>query len=776
MKSRPIISALILALMSSSATRADMPQPVLVRAVDGTVPATRTYFIGESASDVDAIDFRLRLLDLGARNVNLFLPDRIIVCDLPDRLETSLELPAGFARATSMEVESQPAFTHRTWSWIVDAYRTVDNPPAMALGSGGAAGFDDVVVTLTPDQVDEIERHVDKSRVLPLLAPGMQMQDLSASSSFLGGSITANFIFPESDGNIEENLETWSDADLSAAEQGAAEAMISWQGFPKMDVGFVFNMERRVATGYEPILHNMNNDRLWMLDALRTLGWGGSGDVMAAVHEYNQAKRAIYKTQWVFTGFIACSRNTPGNKFGNGTADYTAYAFLGGPCLVQPFPSGTDINGVGERLVYSQIVNHEGGHCFWTLDEYPGAPGGCSSASGYLNYGNGNITLVSPGGGELRCNTLQECIMHTAARKNIFPRPWCVWSRGHLGVIDNNSNGLPDIFEAAPTIEFESGTVDTVLTNQYTLRCRVTANAVPNRNPRISPDKRVDYAAPLRRGWLSLGSGSKVPIDPVDGRWDEVVEDIEFHVQLANVGTSAFGVEVENTVGYGVSSGKTIHFVGVNYSRTGVSAQPNRNTVSWEIAGNPFAAKFDVYRLNPGEAMPGTRIRENVLPSGPPKGGFIPFQWDDHGVVAGRDYRYYVEGHFELPFEGGTREYRAPSKVISQTAMIPFSEDMISNIAPNPSRGAITFSVSVPRTYGGPERAPTREATPVDISIFSVNGQLVRNLARGGSLDDVMTLHWDGYDQKNRLAPSGIYFVRATAGSAKGFQKIVLLR
>jgi hypothetical protein len=183
-----------------------------------------------------------------------------------------------------------------------------------------------------------------------------------------------------------------------------------------------------------------------------------------------------------------------------------------------------------------------------------------------------------------------------------------------------------------------------------------------------------------------------------------------------------------------------------------------------------------VYRLGAGEALPGTLIKENVLPSGPPRNGFIPFAYDDRDIVAGRDYGYYVEGHFELPFEGGTREYRSASKVVTQTAMIPFTDDMISNMAPNPTRGAVTFSVSVPRTYAGPERAPIRQATPVDISIFNVNGQLVRNLASRGSLEDVMTLHWDGYDQKNRLAPSGIYFVRATAGSASGFQKIVLIR
>jgi flagellar hook assembly protein FlgD len=57
-----------------------------------------------------------------------------------------------------------------------------------------------------------------------------------------------------------------------------------------------------------------------------------------------------------------------------------------------------------------------------------------------------------------------------------------------------------------------------------------------------------------------------------------------------------------------------------------------------------------------------------------------------------------------------------------------------------------------------------------------VSGQLVRTLHKSGALTDVVTLHWDGTNQSNAPAPSGIYFVRATAGSAKGVQKIVLIR
>jgi hypothetical protein len=773
------LSFLLVLGLPSVAAPSDAPQPVTVRAFDASIARTRTYFIAAGASETEAVDFRLRLIDAGARNVNLFLPANLIVCDLPSSLDQMPDMPAGFQRMTAPDIESQHAFAHPSWSWIVDAYRTVDTAQAMTYATpGGETPFKDVVITTPPERIAEIERAVEKSRAGRGLAPrAPEMQDVLQSSAFLGGSISANFLFAESNGSLETELESWSDADLAAARQGAAEVMISWQGFATMDISFVLRFVERAETGYEPIAHTMRNDEVWMLDVLRGLGWGQGNDILAAVHEYNQARRAAAGTQWVFTAFIACSRNTQNHRFGNGTADYTAYAYLGGPCLVQPFPAGNDPNGVGERLVFSQIVNHEAGHCFWTLDEYPGAPGACGSASGYLNYANGNISTVTPGGAELRCNPMRECIMHSAARKNINPRPWCTWSQGHLGVIDNNGNGTPDIFEARPVINFIPSGADTILTNHYTLRFRVEATAVPNKNPNLAPDKRVSYAVPIEKVFISLGSGSKFEIDPIDGQSGGLVEEYQFEVDIAQVGMTSFSVEARNKAGYNAPFiAKVVYFVGVNFTRTGVMAKHNRNRVIWQIAGNPFGAKFDVYRLGPGEAMPGRLMHQNVGPSGPASGGFVPYFYDDLETVPGQDYRYYVEGRFVLPFDGGSRSYVSRSAVVGQTAMIPLMDDVISNIAPNPSRGPVTLSVSIPATFGGTERAPIRLATPVEVSIFSVNGKLVRKLTSGTSLQDVMTLRWDGNNERNQPMPSGIYFVRATAGSSKGRQKIVLLR
>src|SRR5262249_34144878 len=137
--------------------------------------------------------------------------------------------------------------------------------PANQTAAGGEVrddGFKDVVVVPSSGQIAEADRNVAKSRTIAGLAPhAFAEQQLQQSSQFLGGSVCANFIFAESNGNYEADVESWSDADLHDARQGAYEALLGWQGsFPSMDLSFVMNVFERVATGYEPIMHTMQND------------------------------------------------------------------------------------------------------------------------------------------------------------------------------------------------------------------------------------------------------------------------------------------------------------------------------------------------------------------------------------------------------------------------------------------------------------------------------------------------------------------------------------
>jgi hypothetical protein len=771
---------LVTALLLPVATWANETQLLPVRARPADT-GERTYYIGAGASMEDAVAFRDALIAAGAWNVNLFVQDRVIVCSMPPGVAAAVPVPAVFSHAPADLAQSPAMAATESWGWIADAYARVDETPPdmMTHGEGDAAEpLDDVVLTVPPERVREIQREVERSMALDANAPRPQpARNMSQNSEILFGTILANFIFPESDGSLDANVENWSADDMREARVGTTGAFLAWQAWTQMDINTTFNLIEAVPTGYEPIMHDMRDDELWINDVMVTLGWGQQiTDPLGVVHEFNEYQRSYFRTRWVVTGFIACARNTPKHRFGGGNANYTAYAYLGGPFMIEPFPAGTDPNGIGETLVFSKIVQHEMGHNFWTLDEYPGAPGGCGDTSGYLNYANFNISMTGVGGEELRCENLTPCIMHTAARIG-QDRPWCRYSLGHLGVIDNNNNGYPDVFEAAPEVIFEPEGPETVSTNQLTLRFRVVSNAVPNRNRAQDPARRVDYAAPLGEVKFSLGATTGISLVPIDGHVDEAVEEFELPITLASVGLSAVVVRARNSVGYqGPPYSKKIYFTGVNYSHIGASVKEDRIDIGWETVGDIFGSKFAVFRLNPGEALPGTRIAEDVPPSGPGTAGFVPYRYTDRDVEPGRDYRYYVLGTFSLPVDGGTQLYESPSQIVGQTAAIPpLNGEMVSGIAPNPSNGNVTFTIQVPRTYDDNPYSPQRLATPVAVDVYDVRGRRIRQLADKPQLEDVLTLRWDGRNEADLPMPAGVYFVRIRAGDARAVRKIVLL-
>ncbi len=759
-------------------------QPIDIRPAVSMAGAERTYWIGTGATDEEAMSLRESLVAAGARNVNLFVPDMVIVCDVPPAAATEVARVAATTafRAHSARNLRATTVADASWGWIVDSYALADR---IARGEGGAAlstaaadpdGFRDVVLTIPPDRVEAIQREVEASRALDVNATRPAIaRKINQNSEFLGGYILANFVFPESNGSRDFNIETWSDEDLRQAKIGSTAAFTYWQGkFGSMDIGYVINHYERVDTHYEPISHDMASDALWVVDCMRSMGWGiHSDDAMPVVHEFNESERARWRTQWVVTSFIASSRNTPGNRFNNGTAPYTAYAYLGGPYMIEPFPAGGDPTQVGETRVYSQIVNHEIGHLFYTLDEYPGAPGVCSSRSGYLDIENHNVTMTDPEGNQGRCIAPVLCIMHTAARFD-QGRPWCDWSQGHLGVLDGNDNAVPDIFEAEPVIEFVPEGPETVTTNSYTMRVKAKATAVPNRNPNQGND-RVSYALPFSEGKLIFGP-LLIGLDALDGSWNELEEEAEFTLSIPQAGQSVVLVfQTRNNAGFrSQRATKTVYFAGVHFDRVIALPKWNRIVVAWETRGETFGATYDVYRLEAGQAMPGTLIAQNVQShasglSGP------AYQVNDFDVTKGSGYRYYVEAVFVLPFEGSTQEYHSQSPIVGQTAMMQIV-DVVSNMAPNPTKGTVTFSVAVPPSFEQTARGPARIPTDVDVRVFDVRGKLIRTLADSSELNAVVTMKWDGTTQDGVAVPSGVYFLRVLSGDTEAVRKIVLLR
>ena len=85
-------------------------------------------------------------------------------------------------------------------------------------------------------------------------------------------------------------------------------------------------------------------------------------------------------------------------------------------------------------------------------------------------------------------------------------------------------------------------------------------------------------------------------------------------------------------------------------------------------------------------------------------------------------------------------------------------------VAPNPTSGSasIRFSPAAAGTYS--------------LAVYDLRGRRVRVLEQVASALQPVTVGWDGRDDGGRELPSGVYFVRVTAGAQTLTNKVVLSR
>jgi hypothetical protein len=83
---------------------------------------------------------------------------------------------------------------------------------------------------------------------------------------------------------------------------------------------------------------------------------------------------------------------------------------------------------------------------------------------------------------------------------------------------------------------------------------------------------------------------------------------------------------------------------------------------------------------------------------------------------------------------------------------------------PNPFRGMTTFSFSL------------AQRGAVDLTVYSVDGRLIRTLTTGVREAGEFDIVWDGRDEYGTTAPSGIYFARLSTPSGRFTKTVTLLK
>jgi hypothetical protein len=752
----------------------------------------RVYISSRSSDEAKLLELRRILIERGVRHVNLFLPSILVFedpaeMDLADLLsdpDFTIDDGRRLRESSIPENTLSPSWIELCYEKACRALPHIDLTGHQLRGVG-FGGFRDTVLVIPRSVVKKIQ-------VSTVSAKGTANdKKVDQNSEFLAGDILVQLIYPESNGLWDENKEDWTDRQLSEVISGSITAMLNFQEqFGMIPMHMVFRIFERVPTDFEPISHNMSDDEVWVKDTMRSLGYTIDDD-LAAVHQFNNEGRKRYGTDWVFSAFIANSEHATNHRFNN--AGYTAYAYLGGPYLVMPYPAGENPFGIDEILLFSNIFQHEAAHVFWALDEYLQAMGDCRSHSGYLDVYNRNKLFLDPDGNADTCQDIVPCIM--ARAKEDLGRPICTYTAGMLGLALKKNSGIPKIFDSPPIVRFVNSDVETVDTDDLEIRFRAISTAVRNENPFQPVEERIHYAAPLKDATFSVDGVGMVKLIPEDGDWDEIEEDLVIRLTSLPPGLFQIGVKVRNSAGRSSPVYiKKIFNVGLNYSHFAIDKREGGIHFSWNVVGENFGASIDLHRIDPDGR---DRILvQDITPAGRLSEQFLSYAYFDTDVFPGNSYRYYLSGTFTIEFHGEVRTYTSVSPVLTAKARLPISKgSFVSYPSPNPfnpTKGKLVLSINVPSAspgiggpgisqgggLGGPGTAPgnSGEKTYVDVCVYDVLGRLVKRLQSETASSGILTIGWDGTNQNNQLARSGVYFIRIQAGSITQVRKLLLLR
>ncbi len=707
----------------------------------------------------------------GAKGLNLFPPDLLCVY-----------LPAGFGASDLAGLDAR----------LIDS---ADDPVIGTLGGvlGGVARnllgereerfwvptetapLNDLLLRVPPETVEKTKYSG------PKLGSPSELQgarSIQQNSEFLIGSVLVNIIFPESDGGSEN----WTDEEIAGALSDLARGCQDYQQHALWtNLTFVYNHKdfHRIPVTLEPIEGDMGVDPIWISQALSHIGYSEGSDLLRT-HAFNNDTRTEFGTDWVFTAFVAdasvneCWQGPPPDQL------YAAYAYLGGPYLVVPYPAC----GYGDGIGFSKVFIHEMSHIFWALDEYASAEQTCNDRSGYLNYDNRN-TLFNP------CQTTVSCIMQGGLQ--VSPLPVCYYTRGQVGLGAHAYywGTVPEIYDVAPGAVFHETTelsLDTVYSMPYEMGLHVWNDAVPNQNPNQNPDTRINYAAKIKTGYFWINGGLEEEMSEPLAGWTSNNWFIHTIPSL-EPGRSDISYRFENIVGLAKQVNKSVYYIGIKYYFTELTPSQDRFDITWSTSGETFGALFDVVKedltAGTGEEVIGTVAEPTEF-----IGNRRIYDFFDEDIEPAHQYRYCVVGRFQVSVDGQPRDIRVPTGDMYEVSWIPNGNELVSYLLPNPTSSGTSITIDVPKSYydpAGSQDNSTRPAdlystplievlTPIDIGVYNIKGQRIATVYNNKLFGATRTFQWNGSDDRGKPVAPGVYFMRVVAGDKTATKKVVIIR
>jgi hypothetical protein len=201
----------------------------------------------------------------------------------------------------------------------------------------------------------------------------------SYNSEFMGGVVCASAFFIESNGSIDPNTYTWSQADIDNVKLQLIDAWSIWSYTASQNgqtvtavMDFYEPSGGIPVQGYEPVTRSSAQDYLWIEAIMTNAGRNESG-AFGKCDGFNHERRTTLGADHAYCAFIAYNPSAQGapTQFTDGKI---GYAYLGGPYTQLLYRA----NGWTTSQV-NRVYGHETGHIFHAFDEYTASgTGNCS--------------------------------------------------------------------------------------------------------------------------------------------------------------------------------------------------------------------------------------------------------------------------------------------------------------------------------------------------------------------------------------------------------------
>ncbi len=356
-----------------------------------------------------------------------------------------------------------------------------------------------------------------------LAAENTPTPSLYQPSAFLAGRVAVQIIFVESSGAVEPSSEDWTPA-LTSAVQGQIAAALDWwhQRLPNAQLDFDLTSQV-VGSDYEPILHGLGSEGLWISDVLGRLGYT-QANYFDQAYAADEELRRTRGADWATTLFVA---NSTADQDGRFTSGHFAYAYVGGPFLVLTSDAGP--YGMNQM---APVATHELGHIFGALDQYAAAAVPCTQRSGYLSVPSTNSQSNN-------CGSRFICIMSDPLAA-YTPGLVDESALGQVGYRDEDRDAIPDPLDTTPTLTITlsqpAGGGRPIVTGRAADQPYPSAGA---ESVTINTIARVEYR---------LDGGDWVDLPAKDGAYDSAVEGLVAQLPLYD-GEHSVELRAVNSVG-----------------------------------------------------------------------------------------------------------------------------------------------------------------------------------------------------------------------------------